>query len=54
MACHALEGIPMNPTVTWLIVIVGLCVLFPPLLGFVAGIGFACAIRWLWMKVCGV
>jgi hypothetical protein len=44
----------MNPTVTWLIVIVGLCVLFPPLLGFVLGVGVFCVIWWFWMKVFGV
>ena len=43
----------MNPTVIYWIVIVGLCIFFPPLLGFVLGVGIFCAIYWLWMKVLG-
>ena len=43
----------MNPTVVYWLVIAGLCLLFPPLLGFVLGITLFCVMWWVWFKVRG-
>jgi hypothetical protein len=48
-----MEGNPVNPTVAYWLLVVGLCVLFPPLLGFVIGVGFFCGLWWFWFKVLG-
>ena len=43
----------MSPTVPYWIGITALCIFFPPLLGFVLGVGIICAIYWFWMKMLG-
>ena len=52
MAPVRVEGVPVNPTVTYRLVIIGLCVFFPPLTGFVIGVVFFCGL-WLWFNVLG-
>lgn len=53
MACHHVAGLTMNSTVTYWLMIAILCVFFPPLLGFIAGVGIFCGIWWAWIKVLG-
>ena len=48
-----MAGIPVNPTVTYWIAVLALCFIFPPLFGFVLGVGFFCGLWWLWFKVLG-
>ena len=43
----------MNPTVAYWLLVVGLCVLFPPLFGFVITVEFFCLVSWLWFKAIG-
>jgi hypothetical protein len=43
----------MNPTIAYWIAIVGLCICFPPLLGFVFGVALFCLIWMFWFKVLG-
>ena len=47
------EGITVNPTITYWLFVVGLCVLFPPLLGFFLGLGLFRLIWMFWFKVLG-
>lgn len=43
----------MSRTVIYWLVIAGLCLLFPPLLGFVLGVAFFCGMWWVFFKVLG-
>lgn len=43
----------MNRTVIYWLVIAGLCLLFPPLFGFVGAVAFFCVVWWVWFKVLG-
>lgn len=43
----------MNPTIAYWIAIIALCVCFPPLLGFVLGIGLFFGLWVFWFKVLG-
>jgi hypothetical protein len=53
VAPDRVEGNPVNPTITYWMAVVALCIFFPPLLGFVLGVGLFCLIWWFWMKVLG-
>ena len=43
----------MSRTVVDWLVIAGLCLTFPPLLGFVLGVAFFCGLWRVWFKVLG-
>jgi hypothetical protein len=43
----------MNQTFVYWLIIGGLCLAFPPLVGFVLGVAFFCGLWWLWFKMLG-